>query len=228
MAREKSEASMKLDYIEKTVYLQMKPLGFRKHGRLLHRFVSGDISQAIQFFTGQAYLDAQHWMWVRVGIRVPECALSSFEAEAEPKKYYPEPACNIRFQLNVGNGKKALGYDLRKDPEPIIEDILGRLERTVIPAFDALSSREAILERRREFPWMDEFRHLILLDEAMIYGRRGERERAEEIFNEYYRQVISGEMGQKDPGAIRSHLLYLNDLAKRLGIEIRREIFYNE
>ena len=128
----------------------------------------------------------------------------------------------------MGNGKKALGYDLRKDPEPIIEDILGRLERTVIPAFDALSSREAILKRRREFPWMDEFRHLILLDEAMIYGRRGERERAEEIFNEYYRLVISGEMGQKDPGAIRSHLLYLNDLAKRLGIEIRQEIFYNE
>lgn len=49
MAREKSEVSNKLDYIENTVYLQMKPLGFRKHGRVLHRFVSEDISQVIQF-----------------------------------------------------------------------------------------------------------------------------------------------------------------------------------
>ena len=96
-----------------------------------------------------------------------------------------------------------------------------------IPAFDALNSREAILERRREFPWMDEFRHLILLDEAMICGRRGERERAESIFNEYYKQILIRKISERDPRPTLSHINYLNDLAKRLGIEIRKEIFYN-
>lgn len=228
MAREKSEVSKKMDYIEKMVYLQMKPLGFRKHGRLLHRFVSGDISQAIQFESWPNGFESPQLMWVDTGIRVPECALRSFEAEAEPKKYYPEYTCTLRSRLGVLIGPEAPEYDLQEDPEMIVADILGRLERTVLPAFDALNSREAILERRREFPWMDEFKHLILLEEAMIYGRRGERERAEELFNEYYQQILIKKMAQRDPRPILSQINYLNDLAKRLGIEIRKEIFYNE
>ena len=45
-----------LDAIEKAVHTVVKPYGFRKHGRTLHRFVSGDISQVINFQLGQAYL----------------------------------------------------------------------------------------------------------------------------------------------------------------------------
>ena len=44
-----SFVTQQIDYIESEVYKRIKPLGFRKHGRTLHRFVSGDISQVISF-----------------------------------------------------------------------------------------------------------------------------------------------------------------------------------
>lgn len=38
----KLDTSSLLDDIEKEVYEYVKPYGFKKHGRTLHRFVSGD------------------------------------------------------------------------------------------------------------------------------------------------------------------------------------------
>lgn len=38
-----------VDDIEAAVYVHVRPYGFKKHGRTLHRFVSGDISQVIHF-----------------------------------------------------------------------------------------------------------------------------------------------------------------------------------
>lgn len=51
---EKSKAAICTDEIEAAVYAQLKPLGFRKYGRTLHRFVSGDLSQVIHFQCGFA------------------------------------------------------------------------------------------------------------------------------------------------------------------------------
>ena len=41
-----------IDEIEAAVLDFVKPYGFKKHGRTLHRFVSGDISQVIHFQSG--------------------------------------------------------------------------------------------------------------------------------------------------------------------------------
>lgn len=79
-----------LDGIEAAVYGLVTPYGFRKHGRTLHRFVSGDISQVIHFQLGQAYRGETHLLVVNVGIRVPECVNRQFFPEANPKKYYHE------------------------------------------------------------------------------------------------------------------------------------------
>lgn len=84
-----SFVTQQIDYIESEVYKRIKPLGFRKHGRTLHRFVSGDISQVISFQCGQAYLDATHLMWVNIGIRIPECTERRFDA-VNIRKYYHE------------------------------------------------------------------------------------------------------------------------------------------
>ena len=43
------DAGSVLNIIEKSVFDNLKPHGFRKHGRTLHRFVSEDISQVINF-----------------------------------------------------------------------------------------------------------------------------------------------------------------------------------
>lgn len=210
-----------LDGIEAAVYALVKPYGFRKHGRTLHRFVSGDISQVIHFQLGQAYRGETHLLVVNVGIRVPECVNRQFHAEANPKKYYHEYDCNIRSRLGEIEGQTVSCYDLRQPVAPITDDILRQIETLVIPTFEILSSREAILARRREYPLFDSLnRHLILLEEAMIYGRQGDLEKAKETFCFYYHLCEAGSLAQKNPQTIQNHLLYLDGLAAELGMDM--------
>ena len=75
---EKTEAAMCIDEIEAAVYTQLRPLGFRKYGRTLHRFVSGDLSQIIHFQCGLPSAGPAQQMWVNLGIRIPECDERTF------------------------------------------------------------------------------------------------------------------------------------------------------
>ena len=210
-----------LDEIEKTVYAVLRPIGFRKYGRTLHRYVSGDISQAITFQLGQSYRGETHLLFVDVGIRVPECMTRSFIAAESAKKYYQAFECNIRSRLGAVQGGEVSCYDLRKNTEPIIEDILRQIRDTVLPTWEIMNSRDAILAHRREFPDFDLLNnHLILLEEAMIHGHRGNLEQAAETFRTYYRLFANGQLAQKNPGAIKNHLRYLDTLAEQLQIQI--------
>ena len=101
---DKSETVRHLDEIERIVYAALKPLGFRKHGRTLHRFTSGDVSQCVSFRCGQARREESHLMWVGLGIGVPECMARFFQPDAEPKKYYKDYECNIRADLGDAVG----------------------------------------------------------------------------------------------------------------------------
>lgn len=210
-----------LDGVEAAVYAFVKPYGFRKHGRTLHRFVSGDISQIIHFQLGQAYRGETHLLVVNVGIRVPECVNRKFSPEANPKKYYHEYDCNIRSRLGEIEGKAVSCYDLRQPVAPITDDILRQIETLVIPTFEILNSREGILARRQDYPLFDLMNcHLILLEEAMIYGRRGDLEKAKETFCLYYHLCETGSRAQKNSQTIQNHLLYLDGLAVELGMDL--------
>ena len=70
-----------VDIIEKIVYEYLKPLGFRKHGRTLHRFVDTDISQVVNFQNGCPSKGVYDILWVNIGIRVPECVERKFSIE---------------------------------------------------------------------------------------------------------------------------------------------------
>lgn len=203
-----------INIIENSVYQELKVHGFRKYGRTLHRFVSGDISQVINFQCGQAYRGETHLMWVNIGIRVPESVERSFDC-SEPKKYYHEYECNIRSRLGAikkKNAKKEKTYDLRKDIKIITGEIMDELLHDVLPAFDVLSSRQAILDYRRDYPYFDILNsHLILLEESMIYGHLGDITKAKEVFEHYYAQVS---INCIDHG----HIDYLDELAVKLGI----------
>lgn len=210
-----------LDVIEEEVYAVVRSYGFRKYGRTLHRFVSEDISQVINFQLGQAYRGETHLLWVNIGIRVPECMTRTFKSEASMKKYYHEYECNMRSRLGEIEGRKASCYDLRKSSRQITDNIVRQIQALVIPAFEALNSREAILSKRRDYPRFDLLNdHLILLEEAMIYGRNGDLDKAAEMFHLYYRLFKNAELAQKDPKAIQNHLHYLDGLAAELGIKI--------
>lgn len=210
--------------IENKIYNEIKQYGFKKHGRTLHRFVSDDISQVINFQVGQAYCDMTHLLSVNIGIRVPECMLRSFLPEENQKKYYHEYECNMRSRLGTVEGKEEACYDLRKSIEFIEADILRQIRECVIPVFNILSSREAILEKRREYPTFDTLNsRLILLEEAMIYGRGGAVEKAADIFNIYYKNCASMWKQDRETAHIKFHLECLDELAKELGIVIEQE-----
>ena len=180
-----------VDVIEKAVYTALKPMGFRKHGRTLHRFVERDISQVINFQNGCPCKGVYDILWVNLGIRVPECAERTYPVTTPLKKYYHEYECNIRTRLGLLVDGNDTHYDLRKNPEKIAADILRRLQIHALPIFDTLNSRDAILAHREEYANFDYFDHpLILLEAAMIHGNRGNTAEAARLFNDYYRQCL--------------------------------------
>ena len=180
-----------LNGIQREVHKVLKPLGFSKHGRTEHRFVSGDISQVIHFQLGQAYLGETHLLFVNIGIRVPECMEYFLETIPVGKKYYPEHECNLRSRLGSVEGRKESVYDLRNPAEPILVDILRQITQTVLPAFEVLNSREAILAHRREYPTFDLlFGHLILREEAIMLNHMGQTEAASEKYGMYLHNKI--------------------------------------
>ena len=180
-----------LDAIMREVHKITKPMGFRKYGRTLHRFVSEDISQVINFQLGRAHLGETHLLTVNIAIGVPECTAYLAVKEATIPKYRKEYECNIRSTLGETEGKKVSVYDLRKNTEPIIQDILRQLQNTVLPAFEVLNSRESILAHRRDYPHLDRLNdHLILREEAMIHRHLGDPETAQTKYSAYIHNMI--------------------------------------
>ncbi len=202
-----------VDAIEKQVYEFLKPYGFKKFGRTLGRFVDGDIFQLVNFQiftpetinlqTGERKKGKTQRVAVNLGIRVPECAERCFAPEKN-QKYYHDYECNIRKTLENT-------YSLKKSPTKTAEKIIAELG-DVISLFETLCSRQAIFQNREKRIEFDEMHgDLAILDEAMIYGRIGETEKAAALFNEYYRTVTH-----------KGHLEYLESLASKLGIELSK------
>lgn len=196
----KYSATEAVDIIEGIVFQSLRKEGFRKHGRTLHRFVDGDLSQVIHFQSGLPTMGMGGQMCVNLGIRVPESAERSFTVSEPPKKYYHEYECNIRCRLSELTDGRDIWYDLSNNPEKTGRDILQKLEAYALPIFDTLNSRDAILAHRAEYPAFDNFRSLIRLEEAMIYGHRGELSRAGELFREYYAGELAWYLDKKEHG----------------------------
>ena len=178
-----------VDAIEKMVYDYLKLYGFRKHGRTLHRFVDGDISQLVNFQNGCPGKGIFDVLWINLGIRVPECVERTFDISQPLKKYYHEYECNMRTRLGMLVDKKDTYYHLAKDPVLIGKSIIERLEKYVLPVYELLDSRDSILEHRKAFPEFDIINHKqALLEAVFIYGRRGEKDIAAECFQRYYNE----------------------------------------
>lgn len=181
-----------VDTIEKMVSDYLKPYGFRKHGRTLHRFVDGDISQLVHFQNGCPGKGIFDVLWVNIGIRVPECAERTFEISQPMKKYYHEYECNIRTRLGHLVDGRDTYYFLGKQPELIGKSIIERLDVHVMPVFEMLNSRDAILTLRKNYPKFDIMNHRqLLLEESFIHGRRGDMETAVRCFRKYYAECCA-------------------------------------
>lgn len=193
-----------LNRIQRALQAELKPLGFTKHGRTHHRFVDGDISQVINFQCGQSIYGRSHLVEVNVAIRIPEVLLREFHGDAELKKYYKEYECSLRtcmgildeaadvFSAYTQHERRV--YDLSGDVDEIIQDLLHRVRTEVLPFFERYGSRNAILQDLQEQP-KSPMRTVGVPHDgdfamAMIYGRRGEPERAYEAYNRYFRGAV--------------------------------------
>lgn len=170
--------------IVKEVYNQLKQYGFRRYGQTIHRFTDEDISQVINFQVCSGSI------CVNIGIRVPECAERDFHT-VNTQKYYHEYNCNIRSRLGTVRGRRETWYSLSADPQKTAAKVIKEMKEYVLPFFTAMSSRQNILDHRRDYPLFDTLgSHLILLDEAMIFGRLGDMKKAKEQFELYYRKTV--------------------------------------
>lgn len=186
---EKPDTKKVLDEIEAAVYAHLKPLGFRKYGRTLHRFVSGDISQVVSFQVYRNMLELSDKFCVNLGIRVPECAERKFQPSIE-KTYYQEQQCTLRSRLGSVSGRKEVWFSLCDDPTHTIKTIIEELDHCVLPVYNVLCSREAILSKRRDYPQMDTMgKHLLPLDECFIFGHLGDMDLARERFDTFYHEI---------------------------------------
>ena len=236
-----------VDEIEAAVYEHVKPYGFKKHGRTLHRFVSEDISQVIHFQSGMPTRGMKGLLCVNIGIRIPECSERTFYP-INDKKYYQEHECTIRSRLGTVSQKKEAWYDLAKPTDKIINSILKEMRIVVLPVFEILKDRKSILEFREKYSSFDTFSNTKLLDDCMINGHLGDIEKAKELFEAYYKSAVDDYndkiqngmqyylkkgnrivyMGQviiaeKDGyitlhGASHAHIDYLDELAVALGL----------
>lgn len=203
-----------VDLVEKQVYEFLKPSGFKRYGRTLGRFVDTDMFQVVNFQiitpgkinlkTGEIKNEKKPKLVINLGIRIPECTERTF-SPVKNEKYYHEYDCNIR-------GEIPCEFPLERKPEKIANDIISELEKYVFPVFNVLSTREGVLSGRKKRLEFDRLHaNMILLDEAMIYGRLGHIDKATELFNEHYRLTDN-----------RGHLEYLETLADELGIELKK------
>lgn len=168
--RKKVNTIKAVNEIECAVYQWAKQYGFRKFGRTLNRIVDQDIVQVIHFQNGCPEKRVHGVSWVNLRIRIPEC--SDFPNDV--KKYYQEHECNIRCSLDEYIDKKDSLYDLRKDPQKIAGDIIQKLQDVILPIFDILSSREAIIKERKDYPEFNSFRcHLVDRDINLILRKLG-------------------------------------------------------
>lgn len=187
---DKLNSTESVDIIEKIVYEYLKPFGFKRYGRTLHRYVDGDISQVINFQNGSPSKGIHDTLWVNIGIRIPECAQRKFTVSDPIKKYYHEYECNIRTRLGTLVDGKDTFYNLKKDPNKIGNDIVNRIIKYVMPVFDVLNCRESILKFRKDYAYFDEMNSSIIpFEEAFIYGRKGDIDQATLLFNKYYQEA---------------------------------------
>ena len=183
---------------------------------------------------------------VNLGIRIPECAERKFHPVTD-KKYYSEASCTLRSRLGMVSGNGEVWFSITENTEALTKRIIEELDRYVLPVFDVLCSREAILAKRRDYPQMDTMsRHLIPLEECFIYGHLGDPEKAGERFDAYYQSKVDerdngrtvflkkGERRHTEQGTvyatedgyytifdnktIQRHLDYLDQLAVELGL----------
>ncbi|MDR1565406.1 MAG: DUF4304 domain-containing protein [Oscillospiraceae bacterium] len=223
MAIKKSIYVLRLDEIQKQVNLKcLKPNGFKKKGRSHCRRTADGLFQIITFQIGQSYCYNNNKFWVQIGIRVPEAFEKKFILPPE-KEVYHDYECNIRSDLfrfiGIKIGKTEAGYNydaqfLRLDTdniEAIVNQIISIITNKVFPFFSELESRDMVLTNRNKYKDIEAFNNTINLETAMIYGLKGNTEKANEFISKQY-----------NSSKLAGHKEYVQQIASNLKLTISK------
>lgn len=223
---EKSVYTQRLDEIENRVYQEfLKALGFRKHGRAINRIVDGDMVQIIYFEGGNTIRMDHDSFRVHFSIRVPEATERTFTPKPLKKGGYHEADANFRLnemcKLEELKGIPSYyRYPLFEGCEEEYKDrIIKVLKEKVLPVFEAMDNREKFLKNWAQYVGMTGLiynnKHDWFIDRAMIMGRMGCMEEAQESLQRYYEERIKKDLYPQIGKQ------YVESLARDLGVELR-------
>jgi hypothetical protein len=197
----KSNNSSKLDAIVNSIWLDLRPLKYRKSKRLFNRIQPDGIVHVIDFQMGQSWSTLHGQFTVEVGIFIPEVYAAFWEKPMA--KFITSPKCEERERLGLlGKSQKDIWWDLTSAERKIESEVLDLLLNVGEQYFSQFSSREKLLthwEQERLQKNLPERKALFM---AIILAHRGEKIRANELlvkefgdkykttFLEYARNIV--------------------------------------
>ena len=222
----KSIYVLRLDNIQSEIGSKiLKPNGFKKRGRCYNRITSDNLVQVITFQIGQSWRGDNDKFSVHIGIRVPESFERTFTDVIPPKPFYQDYHCNIRTAIteSLGNTYKnrdglfanaKLFYLDTDDYQSIIDEIIDKIDKHVLPMFADLDTREKVISNRlkyhekyKNFESTLPLPEVIYLEEAMIYGHGGNLDKAKELLQKSY-----------DNAGLSNFQDHVEELARKSGI----------
>ena len=217
----------RLDIIQSEINERvLKPNGFKKKGRSHNRTALDGLTQVITFQVGQSYRGDNDFFSVFIGVRVPESFERTYVEDIPLKAFYQYYHCNIVTCINEPLGHAAFKHKrvrynskcfslAEENNQPIIDEVVEKIEKYVFPMLSDLDTREKIIENRLKY-W-DKYKEFELansfvynLDTAMIYGHFGNIEKVTRMIRQAY----------DDASKLPASQGYVEELSSRLGIVI--------
>ena len=215
MTKPKSAVVQKLDEVQARLDQILKPIGFRRRGRIYNRSPESDLIKVVGIQAGPYEFDAEAYghpnyygkLAINLGVWIREFHDRSYEG------FYPKTVsdayCEIRTRLERLDGRAEFSWSTTEPTDELADEIAALMIGVGVPWLDRFGSREAILaefknyDRERERWWWPTPR----LDVAMIHLARGDRAAARSLIEEQYSTSTHH----------RGHQQVVQELARKLG-----------
>lgn len=215
MSKPKSAVVLKLDELQVKLDRTLKPLGYRRRGRIWNRSPEPDLVQVIGIQAGPYEFDSHLYghpnfygkFAINLGVYVREC----FEGLNENFSYKTinDAYCEMRTRLENLDGRPDFYWSTNENVESLFDDIAGLLVGVGVPWLNRFASRDAILAEFANYEqgagawWWSVPR----LSVAMIHLARGNEAAAKNLFEGQYRT-----------SSHQSHQEHVQKLALRFGL----------
>ncbi len=210
----KTPTAQKLDEIQASLALLLKPLGFKKGGRTFRRSFEPGVVQLIN-------LQMSQWggrFTVNLSVFIEE-AFTAYFSQPAPKTI-PEYAGQIATRLGHLLGRGDFWWELDETFTIILDDLTPALMQNGIDFLDQFKTRDAIIAshisaadcRHHDLSKSKFIHHRARLDVAIILAKRGEMDEATRLFKEHLALTSTTKASQLENICTLAQNLGLGDL----------------